>query len=221
MINIIEKILKNNIIEENKYSDDDSLNELNTFKKDFELIKNKIFNQNQKLSIITQSISTPENKNKYQLKSIKTITSSNSKSVNSEYNEYDSVFVQIKNDKKIHLFHYILFQNYLFLFKHQKIKLIPLKRLFVDQKENVKIKFIEYYCLEFYSSINEFSFYLYFDDKFKLSLFNNMFKQNLPSITDSYELYKNKIIRKSAFSSMCLCKKILNGETYFFNKEKL
>ena len=48
-----------------------------------------------------------------------------------------------------------------------------------------------------------------------------MFKQNLPSITDSYELYKNKIIRKSAFSSMCLCKKILNGETYFFNKEKL
>ncbi len=53
MINIIEKILKNNIIEENKYSDDDLLNELNTFKKDFELIKNKIFNQNQKLSIIT------------------------------------------------------------------------------------------------------------------------------------------------------------------------
>ena len=82
MINIIEKILKNNIIEENKYSDDDSLNELNTFKKDFELIKNKIFNQNQKLSIITQSISTPEITNKYQLKSIKTIKSSNSKNVN-------------------------------------------------------------------------------------------------------------------------------------------
>ena len=53
MINIIEKILKNNIIEENKYSDDNSLNELNTFEKDFELIKNKTFNQNQKLSIIT------------------------------------------------------------------------------------------------------------------------------------------------------------------------
>ncbi len=50
--------------------------------------------------------------------------------------------------------------------------------------------------MEFYSSINEFSFYLYFDDKFKLYLFNNMFKQNLPSITDSYELYKNKIIGK-------------------------
>ena len=82
MINIIEKILKNNIIEENKYSDDDSLNELNTFEKDFAIIKNKTFNQNQKLSIITQSISTPENKNKYQLKSLKTITSYNSKSVN-------------------------------------------------------------------------------------------------------------------------------------------
>ena len=72
--------------------------------------------------------------------------------------------------------------------------LIPYKRIFVEEKENVKIKLIKYYYFEFYSSINEFSFYLYFDDKFKLSLFNNMFKQNLPSITDSYELYKNKII---------------------------
>ena len=212
--NEIEKILKNNIIEENKYSDDDSLNELNTFEKDFAIIKNKTFNQNQKLSIITQSISTPENMNKYQLKRIKTITSSNSKSVNSEYNEYDSVFVQIKNDKKIHLFHYILFQNYLFLFKHQKIMLIPYKRLFVEQKENVIIKLIEYYCLEFYSSINEFSFYLYFDDKFKLSLFNNMFKQNLPSITDSYELYKNKIIGKGTFSTVYLCKKNINNKLF-------
>ena len=53
MINIIKKILKNNIIEENKYSDDDSLNELNTFKKNFALIKNKTFNQKQKLNIIT------------------------------------------------------------------------------------------------------------------------------------------------------------------------
>ena len=82
MKNIIEKILKNNIIEENKYSDDDLLNELNNFEKDFNFIKNKNFNQNQKLSIITQIISTPEITNKYQLKSIKTITSYNSKSVN-------------------------------------------------------------------------------------------------------------------------------------------
>ena len=34
-----------------------------------------------------------------------------------------------------------------------------------------------------------------------------MFKQNLPSVTDSYELYKNKIIGKGTFSSVYLCKK--------------
>ena len=99
--------------------------------------------------------------------------------------------------KTIKRFIFFIIFYFLFLFKHKKIILIPYKRLFVDQKENIKIKLIKYYCFEFYSSINEFSFYLYFDDKFKLCLFNNMFKQNLPSITDSYELYKNN--RKGYF----------------------
>ena len=102
------------------------------------------------------------------------------------------------------------------MFNNKKIILIPCKRLFLEEKKNVKFKSNEYYNLEFTSCINDLKFCFYFEDKYKLSLFKTIFhsKQNLPSMTDVYKIYDNKIIGKGNFSKVYLCKKYSNNKIY-------
>ena len=213
-----EKLLKI-YNEENEYSDDDSLNELNNFEKDIIDIKTNSFSEEIKNSLITESAFSPTtNKSKIsnKFKTQITLSSSNSKFNNNDLNEYDSILVQFKSSNQIQHFHYVLFTGFFILFTHKKIFLIPYKRLYNNDLIDIKIKDNDFLCLEFISCINDFSFCLYFDNTFKLSYFQNTFlpKQNILYLNESYQLYEKKIIGKGKFSKVYLCQKYSNNQIY-------
>ena len=210
------------INEEDYYSDNESLNELNEFENEFiQIISNTCNLSDIKSTIITESTNnsptiTSKTKECKLKKKRNSISSINSKSIFTDLNEYESILVYFKINNEDKNYFYTLISNYLFLFNNKKIILIPCKRLFLEEKKNVKFKSNEYYNLEFISCINDLNFCFYFEDKYKLSLFKTIFhsKQNLPSMTDVYKIYDNKIIGKGNFSKVYLCKKYSNNKIY-------
>ena len=242
-INIIKKIqinllsilkniflIKNNLIkdldnqlkndnEENEYSDDDSLDELNNFEKEVIQVKTNTFSEDIENFLITESVFSPitnNSKNSNKLKSQMTISSYNSKINNNDLNESDFILVQFKPSNLINQFYYILFTNFLILFTDKKIYLIPYKRLYSNYLIDVKINDNDYLCLDFISCINDFSFSLFFENQFKLSYFQNIFlpKNKIPYLNDLYTLYEKEIIGKGTFSKVYLCKKYSNNQIY-------
>ena len=208
-------------INEDDYSDNESLNDLNDFENEIIEMKSNNFNSSEiKSTLITESINNSPSifsKNKQNKSKLKrnSICSNNSKSIFTDLNEFESILVLFNSNKQVKNYFYTLFNNYLFLFNNKSIILIPIKRLFFEEK-NIDKKPNEYFNLEFTSCINDLKFCFYFEDKDKLSLFIKNFqsKQNIPSMTETYKIFDNKIIGKGTFSTVYLCKKYSNNKIY-------
>ncbi len=207
-------------INEDDYSDNESLNELNDFENEIIQMKSKKFDSSENNTVIIESIindisinsKTRQSKSKLKRNSI---CSNNSKTNFTDLNEFEYILVFFKINNEVKNYFYTLLNNYLFLFNNKRIKLIPLKRLFLEEN-NIDKKQNKYYNLEFTSCINDLNFCFYFEDKYKLSMFIKTFqsKQNLPSMTDTYKIYNNKIIGKGNFSKVYLCQKYSNNKIY-------
>ena len=213
----LEKILKNNI-EEPISSDNDSLDELNEFENEIVQIKtNSLQISEDKVTLIIESLNnSPQINSKNKIKRQNSFTSNNSKSIYTDFNEYECILVSFDDNKQIYFYYYILLQSCLFLFTNKKIIFIPFKRLFLNEQYNVKIKNNEFHTIEFTSIITEFSFIFYFDEKFKITLFNHNYstKHNNTLLESKYEIYKDKKIGKGTFSKVYLCKQYKNNQIY-------
>ena len=172
-------------INEDDYSDNESLNELNDFENEIIQMKSKKFDSSENNTVIIESIindisinsKTRQSKSKLKRNSI---CSNNSKTNFTDLNEFEYILVFFKINNEVKNYFYTLLNNYLFLFNNKRIKLIPLKRLFLEEN-NIDKKQNKYYNLEFTSCINDLNVCFYFEDKYKLSMFIKTFqsKQNL------------------------------------------
>ena len=131
--------------------------------KQFKLKTNSLQNSEDKVELVIESLNnSPQINSKNKIKRQNSFASNNSKSIYTDFNEYECILVSFDDNKQIYFYYYILLQSCLFLFTNKKIIFIPFKRLFLNEQYNIKIKNNEFHTIEFTSIITEFSFIFYF-----------------------------------------------------------